>query len=188
MTTHNRFHTPNRWLALSLALLASLLVNSGCAPWSTYPPTPDTRGFTNGHLQPIPDIMVEALTYAREKHGNGGEMVINLPFVAEPSIYTRIAKRLGGDVRPMTVEGEPAYTIQQVRSRGDNAQVDLIYPVPGGLESATYTLRHDFIGGYYVDYARIWRVPVKTPPSNYLAHLAEFGDKTIVAVPDQPEN
>ncbi len=176
----------NRTMNRCFALLIAVLLTAGCAPWSTYPPTEGSRGVTNGHLQPIPDIMVEALTYAREHNGDGGEMVINLPFLAEPSIYKRVAMRLGDNVRPMTVEGEPAYTIAQVRARGDNAQVDIIYPVKGGgLESATYTLKHDFVGGYYVDYARVWRVPVKTPQSNYLAYIADHPEKAVVSVPDQ---
>ncbi|MEM7227361.1 MAG: hypothetical protein AAF432_00955 [Planctomycetota bacterium] len=169
-------------MLVSTLVVVSMLI-TGCAPVSTYPPVQGTRGVTNGHLQPLPDIMVEALRYTYEKHGDGESFVINLPQPAEPNLYERISKRLSHHVdvpiRPMTNPGEPAFTIQQVRSRGNLAHVDVVYPgESGSLESATYTMKFEFVGGYFVDHVRVWRVPVETPPANYLTHTGGAADVT----------
>jgi len=164
-----------RWLSMhSFALLLLTVMScalTACAPWSTYPPVEGSKEVVNGNFEPIPELMAEAITYAHFRQRPEGEIAINLPARARPSVYDRVIGQLDLPARPMTTPGEPAYTIEQVRVRGNLAEVDIIYPTrAGGLESATYMLRHELVGGFYVDEARVWRVPVQQPEAHYLAY------------------
>jgi hypothetical protein len=155
----------------TLALCTLGFCVSGCAQWSTYPPIETTQALTNRPAsRPIPAIMATSYIYVRESYMHGEDAAINLPEGTPAQAYEAVLAKLGGG-QPMMRAGEPTIHIQEVRTRGFDAQTDLIYQKSDGFyEMVTLTLRGNLMEKYQVVSAHEWQLPNLAAPSpNYVA-------------------
>lgn len=151
--------------------MMALLLLSACTPWAAYPELEGGYEFHNPLLEPMPSLMAESIRWTHANHGSGhDDFVINLPAGTPLSLYDSMRRRVGG-AGPMTSTEQWAYHIFQVKARGGQGQVDILYPKdePGSYEFATLFLNHDIPGGWRVEDQRIWRVPFDVPQPNYAA-------------------
>jgi hypothetical protein len=132
---------------------------SGCTQWSTYPPIETTQALSNRPAaRPVPAVMAASITYAQQRYLTGEEAAINLPEGTPAEAYEAVLAKLGGG-RPMLLPGEPTIHIQEVRTRGFDAQTDLIYQKSNGFyQLVTLTLRGNMMETYRVTSARPWQV------------------------------
>lgn len=154
---------------LSLAVLVGV---AGCAPWATYPPveTSAAAKVSKPTYEPVPTVIAAAVRHMRDRHMGGEDVAINLPEGAPAEAYDKVIERLGWG-KPMTEPNEKAVHIVEVRTRGFNAQADVIFARPGGLnQMMTLTMRRATFGGYEVTAVRPWNLrAMATPKPNYVA-------------------
>jgi hypothetical protein len=119
--------------------------------------------------------MVIAIEYTRDNYVTGKDLPINLPEGANWEVYHRVFDKLAHGGRPMTVKGEAAIHVKEVRSRAFDAQVDVIYPRGDGLNQlATITMQSELLKDWRVTGARPWQIrDVQTPEPNYIAPTPE---------------
>jgi len=154
-------------VATTALLIAVTIVAVGCAPWATYPPVEHTSKLVNPQFEPIPKLMAESLRYVHEEYGTVEQPVFNLPEGTPASVYRVVQARVD-QARPMTAEDERAYHVTTVRTRGPEAETDVIIPRADGLhELVTVRFKQRFGKGYQVDGARTWRVRVTAPPPQF---------------------
>ena len=156
----------SRFLTIAVfGLLAS------CAPYNTYPGVEHISSRHDIGYEPMSTLVVESLRYADESYGVNEELIINLPEGTPASIYDDIIDRLGRG-RPMIDSSESALHIKEVRSRGFQGEVDVIYPTGRGQYSlATIFFDRGLINDYAVINARRWRIPTPQPTPSYPAAL-----------------
>jgi len=152
-------------IALLLVMLAAL---PACTPWATYPKAEGGSVNLGGPgMEPIPTLETEAIRYAHGRWGGATEPVINLPPGTPSTVYDLVIKRLGKG-RPMREAGEPAFEVREIRVRGFDAEVDLVYPGAEGFHQlATVNFKRDALGHFTATDARIWRVHAEPGPPNY---------------------
>lgn len=161
-------------LILSTVLLLLVMTTGpvGCTTWATYPPIEGAAQIGHPKLEPTPTILADAIRYVHDRHGEG-ELVFNLPEGAPNDLYDILSRRLR-DSRPMQSDDELAIHIQQIRIRANTAEVDVIYPRPGGHhELVTLYMRQRFMTEYRVTGTRLWRVRVDVPRANYTPPAAQ---------------
>jgi hypothetical protein len=139
----------------------------GCAAWATYPPIPGAAHIGRGHHEPVPTLMATAVQNTHERHGDGDEVVFNLPPGTTQRAYEAVRARLGEHAREMRSTGEPAMHVIAVRVRTIDAEVDVIYPV-GRSDAAhhrmeTLKLRLRSPHGFEVTEIRRWGMRVQPP-------------------------
>ena len=155
-------------LSASLVLVAAGLT-AGCAPWATYPPVEHTSKLVNPTFEPIPTLMAGAVQYSHEHYGTVSDATFNLPAGISHKVYDKVVEKLGYG-RPMQPQDTLAYHVTAVRTRGPEAEVDVIVPRADGLhELVTVRFKQKFARGYEVATAREWRVRADPPMSNYIA-------------------
>lgn len=148
---------------IGLVMAAGVL--SSCAPWSTYPPVETTGRFTKPTFEPMPTVMATAIRFAQEKYVKDQNLPINLPEGTPAQAYQKVFEKLGKG-EGHTDPAKKALHITQVRTRGFDAQVDLIYPRADGLhQQVTLTLRGNALFKYRVVSERPWRLRDVTPPA-----------------------
>lgn len=152
-----------------LALAASALLSlpfSGCASWSTFPPVEGRDSFAPG-LAPAPDVMAKSIAYAHARTGRGEPLVFNLPPDVSAGTWgtVEIKLRPEGGV-PMKPGDREVWSIQQVRLRGNVAEVDVVYLDHGVYQLATVHLSSKPFEPFRADYLQRWLVPVETPVAN----------------------
>jgi hypothetical protein len=156
--------------------LGVAVVTAGCSPWATYPPieTPLATKLSKPTFEPVPTVMAEAIKHARTEFIKDADLPINLPAGANWKVYDAVFSRLG-DGRHMTSPGEAALHITQVRTRGSNAQVDMIYPRPDGLyQSVTLTFSRTLFDPWHITATRKWQVrDLRAPEPNYIGPTAQ---------------
>lgn len=156
-------------MTLTAATFATIL--TGCTPWATYPRVEGARELSHPTVEPVPVLMTEAIRWAHATHGRGRAFSINLPAETPISVYDTVLHRLGGG-KPQTEPDEWTYHLLQVRSRGLNGEVDLLYPTAregiatGRYEFITLHLRGG-VTGWSVTTSRIWRIPFDVPAPNW---------------------
>jgi hypothetical protein len=149
---------------------------AGCSPWATYPPVevaPATM-VTRPTFEPVPTVMTLAIKYARSEYASGQDLAVNLPLGADWQTYEKVFERLDGGGRPMMQPGEAAIHIVEVRARAFEAEVDLVYPRPGGPNQLVTLFMHRGFNDWEVKNTRQWQIrDVLTPPPAYVAPSAE---------------
>ena len=151
----------------AILLLALCLAAAGCTPWATYPPIKGAAGINNPKLEPIPELMADAIRHAHEQAGGGDAIVFNLPEGTPAEVYDRVASKLD-NAQPMRESGEAAYHVTEVRVRATDAEVDLIFQAEQDVpQLMTVKLKQHFVGGWQVVDSRIWRIPQQLPPPYY---------------------
>lgn len=159
MRKHNLFK------ALSFtAAIAVALVISGCAATMTYPEYPGAPK-ADPSLQPMPNLMADALKFAHQRTAPEQELVYNLPPTTPVQVWTGVGKRLGIG-RPMTVGDTHVWSIRQVRLSGARAEVDVVYPTDGIYQLATVHFVGSTAQPYYPTMLQFWLLPVDAPTCN----------------------
>lgn len=149
-------------------LMVLTIVTAGCTPWATYPPVEGTVELNDPALSPMPTLMADAISFAREHYAPDHDLVINLPADTAADVYLKVINALG-EGRPMTAEDETAFHIQVVRVRGLQAEVEVIYPRMGRVhELVTIRFRKKVLGRYEIDNTRLWRYEVEAPGAHYI--------------------
>lgn len=150
--------------AAAMALLAT-----GCAPWATYPPVEHTARLVDPAFEPMPTLMADAVRYADETYNAMDEPVFNLPEGVKPRVYDLVIRKLGRG-RPMMAGDTRAYHITAIRTRGPEAEVDVVAPRADGLyELVTLHFKEKFGKGYQIASTRQWRLHVDVPGPHYVA-------------------
>jgi hypothetical protein len=150
----------------------SSLFATACSPAITYPPEQGVMTSSTAATEPVPTLMAEAIEFAYDRWGDGGEFAINLPPGTAPEVYDKVIQRLGGG-RPMQDPDEPAYHVTRVSSQGFEATVDLFYPKPDGAHQfVTMTFHREMVGGWQHQHTRAWQTGDQPPPPAYAEALA----------------
>jgi len=149
--------------ALGLATL------SGCTPWATYPHVKGMTEIGSPATEPVPTLMARAITYVRETRCGGAPHAINLPPGVPAKVYTDVIKKAGFG-EPMSSPDQLAYSVTEVRLRGLNAEVDVVYPDPTRNEYRLMTIkyRNSVMPGWNVVDTRIWNIHVETPAPHFV--------------------
>ncbi|MHC4946730.1 MAG: hypothetical protein ACYTG1_00500 [Planctomycetota bacterium] len=153
-----------------LAALTALV--AACAPFATYPPVEGSLNLSQPDFEPIPLLMAEAIIFCDERYGSAGEVVFNLPEGTPPPVYERVIRHLG-EGRPMEAGDAQAYHVEEVRVRGLDAQVDVIYPRSDGVHQLVTISFRKKLRHYAVASTRLWRIHVEAPPPHYVAPESE---------------
>ncbi len=152
-----------------LVLAASALLSlpfAGCASWSTFPPVEGRDSFAPG-LAPAPDVMAKSLAYAHARTGRGEPLVFNLPPDVSAGTWGTVEIKLRPEgATPMTPGDREVWSIQQVRLRGNVAEVDIVYLDQGVYQLATVHLSSKPFEPFRADYLQRWLVPVEAPIAN----------------------
>jgi hypothetical protein len=152
----------------ALTILIALTIG-GCAPMATYPPVEyGGETLTDPAFEPFPALMALAIRHAHSEHAGPDEIFINLPGGASHKAYERVIYQLG-EGEPMTEADQVGYHVTEVRTRGFEGEVDLIYPTDDGTyEFATFSFKSKLVGGHYVADTRTWRIRIELPAPNYV--------------------
>lgn len=162
-----------RNLALSV-LVAGALGLTGCQQYATYPPVEVTAHMQRPEAEPVPTIIAQTVVYARERYTISADLPLNLPEHMTAATYDRVFAHLQGG-QPMQHAAESALHITAVRTRGQHAQVDLVFPATSGFhESCTIELERGLFEEWRVTGARKWAFGRVQPPSpNYGATASQ---------------
>jgi hypothetical protein len=117
--------------------LAALL--SGCVNWASYPANPGEVAIKDPNTPSMEEIMMAGLSWTVRKyppvsatgeHTGQGRLAINLPPGVKPKVYRRVAEAAGGGAEPITEANKdlPVYHVKSVRVRGDEGQINIIWP------------------------------------------------------------
>jgi hypothetical protein len=157
--------TASSILALAASALLSLPL-AGCASWSTFPPVEGRDTFSPG-LAPAPDVMAKSLAYAHARTGRGEPLLFNLPADVSAGTWGTVEIKLRPDGGvPMKPGDREVWSIQQVRLRGNVAEVDIVYLDQGVYQLATVHLSSKPFEPFRAEYLQRWLVPVETPVAN----------------------
>lgn len=176
------------WIPVMAGLLLATLTLTfgGCSPWATYPPVEHTQGLARPAYEPIPTLMAKSIAFAHDRYNAVDDVVINLPEGVPAKVYEKVIRKIGRG-RPMTDDDANAYTIQEIRTRGPEAQVDLVYPRSDGLhELVTLYFKNNLIDGWRIDSTRLWRIRVERPRAHYPLLLTPDGPAST-AVASEPD-
>ena len=158
-------HTASPILALAASTLLSLPF-AGCASWSTFQPVEGRDSFSPG-LAPAPDVMARSLAYAHARTGRGEPLVFNLPPDVSAGTWGTVEIKLRPEAGvPMKPGDLAVWSIQQVRLRGNVAEVDVVYLDQGVYQLATVHLSSKPFEPFRAEYLQRWLVPVETPSAN----------------------
>ena len=158
------------WIVAALALTLSPMLTTGCAPTATYPPVEGSFGLNTPTYEPVPTIMADAIRYVHLHHGSDHPLAFNLPAGTSAKTYDRVIKRLGAG-KPQTADDEWACYIQQVRSRGLNAEADVIFAQDNAPPAfLTLYLRKE-LSNYSVNHVKRWQLPAELPGPNWRPDL-----------------
>ncbi|MEI6878233.1 MAG: hypothetical protein WCL33_04250, partial [Planctomycetota bacterium] len=105
MRKHNLFKALSFTSAIAVAL-----VLSGCAATMTYPEYAGAPK-ADPSLQPLPNLMADALKFAHQRTSPEQELVYNLPPTTPVQVWTGVGKRLGIG-RPMTAGDTHVWSIR----------------------------------------------------------------------------
>lgn len=157
--------TRNLMKAISLnTVFVSALFFSGCAASMTYPEYAGAPK-ADPSLQPMPNLMADALKFAHQRTAPEQELVYNLPPMTPVQVWKGVEKRIGVG-RPMTVGDTHVWSVRQVRLSGARAEVDVVYPTEGIYQLATVHFVGSTAQPYYPTMLQFWLVPVDAPTCN----------------------
>lgn len=153
-----------RSLPLAAVCLAASL--AGCTPWATYPKVEGQRELSAPTIEPVPGLITASIRWAHATYGGDRPFAINLPEGTPPRVYDTVLARLGAG-SPQTAPDQWTYHIKQVRSRGMNAEVDLLRPIEGDRYELITVHLQGAIDGWSVVSTRAWRIPFEVPAPNW---------------------
>jgi len=154
----------------SAVLLAALLFVGislqmvGCSAAMTYPEYPGAPK-ADPSLQPLPNLMADAITFVHGRVCAGSEVVFDLPPNTPKQVWRVVAKRLGTG-RVMREGDKGVLYVRQVRLSGGRAEVDVVYPADGIYQLATVHFTGATGQPFYPKMLQLWLVPTDTPVCN----------------------
>ena len=161
----------NRMFVMTALAAATLLATAGCTPWATYPRVKGMTEIGTPSTEPVPTLMARAISYIKENECAGAQFAVNLPPGVPVKVYNKVFDDLGY-TQPMTSAGEPAYHVIEVRLRGMNAEVDVIYPFEGEYALSTVKFHNSVVPGWNVVDTRRWNIKITVPEPNYAPEQA----------------
>ncbi len=154
--------------SVTMAMLwAALAGVAGCTPWATYPRVKGMTEIGSAATEPVPTLMARAIMYIKENECEGAQFAINLPPGVQADVYEKVFEDIGYS-RPMTSSADLAYHVIEVRLRGLNAEVDVIYPENGDHALMTVKFRNSVVPGWNVVDTRKWNIRFTVPEPNYV--------------------
>ena len=160
----------NRWMMLAAAL-GFAMVCSGCSPWSTYPEVEVKAAtkMTKPTWEPVPSVIAAAVHYARDHFTPNEDLAVNLPESTPAEVYEKVFAKLGYG-RPLLNPADRAIHIREVRTRGFDGQVDLVYARADGMNQlVTITLARSVLESWRVTDSRPWQLRnFAAPQPNYV--------------------
>jgi len=122
-----------------VGLLIGSMFLAGCVSWASYPAAPGETAIKDPNNPAMEQIMMAGLQWtvsknppvdAKGNHVGKGRIALNLPVGIKPKVYRRIAEETGGGAEPITEANKdlPIYHVSSVRIRGDEAQINIIWP------------------------------------------------------------
>lgn len=151
--------------AVAVLVSGGLLV--GCAaPYVNVPHQSGDIAADNPNLRTVRDVEVAALRAVYESSDLPGPILIRLPAGSDALTYVAAADAIDDEVvvTPSDESVKPAstLTIDQVRVRGWDAEVDVIRPVSGSVRQlVTVYLERQPFSGWTVRRQHVWRIPVE---------------------------
>lgn len=194
------------------ALIAAAALGGCTHQYTNYPEIPSAKGLKQDPNSPASEsAMVVALQFVANRYPPGtlrldaksskeaGEMrtntpmAVNLPRGQRKSYYERIARKVGPNVVPMTLETDPSlpvYHVTRVWLRFSEGWVDVMRPMPelgpgpdGKPVYQTVTLKmQGGFGPWRVLHARAWQPGLDPVPEIYLVPDQERIDQYDVTV------
>jgi len=153
------------WIVATLMLTAL----AGCTPWATYPNVKGMTEIGSATTPPVPTLMARAIGYVKDNKAGGADYAINLPPGVPANVYADIKERLGFG-NPMISSAELAYHVTEIRLRGLNAEVDVVYPdINAEFQLVTLYFRNSVMPGWNVVNSRQWAINVNVPGPHYVA-------------------
>ncbi|MSR44619.1 MAG: hypothetical protein EXS15_04570 [Phycisphaerales bacterium] len=149
---------------LALLVVASVCFMNGCISSMTYPEYPGAPK-ADPSLQPMPNLMADALKLAHQRVGGSTELVYNLPSTTPVQVWQGVGKRVGVG-RPMVSGDALVWSVAQVRLNGGRAEVDVIYPTDGIYRLATVHFEGSVGQPFLPTGLQLWLVPVNAPVCN----------------------
>jgi hypothetical protein len=142
---------------------------AGCTPWATYPHVKGMTELGSPATEPVPTLMARAIMYVKDTRCDGAEHAINLPPGVPAKVYTEVAEKAGFGA-PMQSDSDLAYSVTEVRLRGLNAEVDIVYPAAdtGEYQLMTLKYRNSVMPGWNVVDTRVWNIYVESPTPNFI--------------------
>ncbi|MSR69398.1 MAG: hypothetical protein EXS17_03535 [Phycisphaerales bacterium] len=152
-------------LTAGCVALSVVLGLPGCTSTMTYPEFPGAPK-ADPSLQPMPNLMGDALKFAHQNIAPATEIVYNLPPTTPVQVWRLVGKRIGVG-RPMVSTDTSAWTVRQVRLSGGKAEVDVVYPTaaqPSGImQLATVHFTGSAGQTFYPTILQMWLVPTDAP-------------------------
>lgn len=136
----------------------------GCSAAMTYPEYPGAPK-ADPSLQPLPNLMADAITFVHGRVCAGSEVVFDLPPNTPKQVWRVVAKRLGNG-RVMREGDKAVLYVRQVRLSGGRAEVDVVYPADGIYQLATVHFTGATGQPFYPKMLQLWLVPTDTPVCN----------------------
>ena len=145
----------------ALALMTLAHMGTGCTAVMTYPSYPGAAK-ADPSMQPMPDLMADALKFAHQRLAPTTELVVNLPPTTPKQVWRGVIKR-DQPCRPMGPSDSRAWSVQQVRLSGGTAEVDVVYPTESIFQLATVHFTGATGQPFYPTQLQLWLVPVTAP-------------------------
>jgi len=164
-----------RWMPVGAWSVLAAATIAGCAPFATYPPVEGSTAINNPSYEPVPSIIADAVRYTHNRYGDDREYAINLPANTPAKVYDKVLEKLG-ESTPMTSPDEWAYHVVAIRSRGLNAEADVVFPRDNAPPAmVTLHLRKN-LSSYSVQSAKVWNYPVDLPAPNWVPDVRETNE------------
>lgn len=164
------------------ALVASLVVATGCTPKMAYPPVagPSSGGLGTADDFPGPQVMASALKAVAKRNGDTA-FAYSLPAGLREASWTKVDRSLGSEARRAEAGSGAFYAVESVRVDGGTATVEVAAPKGGHYQ--LYTVR--LIGGGF-DSFRVTNVQpwtIRYDPPAVQAPLSTAPQVTASAAP-----
>ncbi len=154
-----------RLSSFSVLLAMSVLMVTACSvPYVNIPAQPGDVAANDPDAGNVRKIETQALQAVLADDPQPTPVLIRLPKGTDTLTYAAVASQLGDDVVMPTDDAEPAstLTVEQVRIRGWDAEVDALKPVSGNIRRlVTVYLKHRPMSDWTVKRLRTWRGPVE---------------------------
>ncbi len=145
----------------SLTALSWMLLLAGCNPYTyvNVPPQAGDVALHDPNQKLVRNVEVEAVRSLLLQRPLNPPVSLQLPTGTSELTLTDVARRCGEGVQPAQDDQEAASLIQitQVRIRGINAQVDVMYPTVTGMSQLlTVYMNYQPINGWQTDRIVDW--------------------------------
>ncbi len=162
----------NRVLGLALVGAVGLSISlGGCVSYTNVPEPSSAPAFkhaNSGSSIKVISASVERVVRKHPMKDAQGRYALNLPAGTTPETAQRVIERLpaGAMIPTEWMDGSvPVYHISRVWIRGRSGKVDVVYPLPDGLDGGVTCWMHGGDRPWYVERLQYWAPgTIPTPP------------------------